>query len=256
VASGAAGVPNLQGAATTNSGLKASPPEPPCTPRLPAIPPLPPGLRAAGSTRYGRPGRLRKVRPLRRAVAFPAATARRGSTGIHLTARMPFPLLRELGPASPAMARSRSHRVSRAVDCGPVLPVESATQLSRVESECPPPAGAQATSHLHWRLQVNMRWSTCKRELWGERFLQSTWPIPIILPLHLHPSSAPGERPRGSASRMARRRSCRRSPFAAAPRIGLCRGLLSLSENAGPAPRLKMRCFTRLRMPLDRPPCP
>ena len=144
---------------------------------------LPPGLEPEGARELAALG-ARTVQPLRRAVRFQAdrATLYR----LHLQARLPFRILREIG-SFPCRNREDLHRgVQRAADWERWLPPERSLRVD-VSGALP------GLSHSHYTaLQVKNALVDGQRQRWGRRSPIALDDPDLCLHLHLSPGR-PGQ---------------------------------------------------------------
>ena len=137
---------------------------------------LPPGLEEAGAAELGELG-ASQLKPLRRAVAFRAdpATVYR----LHLRARLPFRLLRQLA-VFPCRSRDELYEgVQRATDWEQWLPPELSFRVDATGS-------IPGLNHSHYSaLQVKNALVDWQRQRWGQRSSVDLEQPDVSLHLHL-----------------------------------------------------------------------
>jgi putative N6-adenine-specific DNA methylase len=198
---------------------------------------VPPGLEAAGASELSQLG-ADAVQPLRRAVRFraDAATVYR----LHLQARLPFRILRELG-RFPCRSREELHAgVQRAADWVEWLPP---SRSFRVDAS----GTAPGLNHSHYSaLQVKNALVDWQRHHWGERSSVDLDDPDLSLHLHLSPGR-PGQQPEASLSVDGSGGSLHRRGYRAAMGLAplkenLAAGLIALTGWDGTVPLVDPLC--------------
>ena len=198
---------------------------------------LPPGLEEEGARELATLG-AEAVQPLRRAVRFRAnlATLYR----LHLQARLPFRILRELG-RFPCRSREELYRgVQQAADWEQWLPP---VHSFRVDAS----GTAPGLTHSHYSaLQVKNALVDWQRSWWGERSSIDLDDPDLALHLHLSPG-LPGQKPEATLSAdgsgaSLHRRSYRAAMGLAPLKENLAAGLIALTGWDGTVPLVDPLC--------------
>jgi len=211
-----------------------SPPEP----RFAAIAVVPPGLEEPAAAELVALG-AEAVRPLRRAVAF--ETDRSGFYRLHLQARLPFRLLRQLVRFPCRNRHDLYDGVQQGFDWDQWLPPE---RSFRVEA-----SGSTAElNHSHYNaLQVKNALVDLQRQRYGARSTVDLEDPDLVLHLHLSPGRPGGSGPEavlsleGSGSSLHRRGY--RAAMGLAPlKENLAAGLIRLTGWDGSMPLVDPLC--------------
>ena len=198
---------------------------------------LPPGLEAEGARELAALG-AEAVQPLRRAVRCRVDLA--CFYRLHLQARLPFRLLRELG-RFPCRGRDELYwGVQQAADWGRWLPSEHSFRVAASGS-------APGLNHSHYcALQVKNALVDWQRGAWGQRSSVELDDPDLALHLHLSPGR-PGQTPEATLSVDGSGESLHRRGYRAAMGLAplkenLSAGLIALTGWDGSVPLVDPLC--------------
>lgn len=204
---------------------------------IPCLAVLPPGLEEIGAQELSSLGAT-GVQPLRRAVR--CRLDRAAFYRVHLRARLPFRILRELA-VFPCRGRDDLHHgVQDAADWSQWLPPQSSLRVDASGS-------LPGLNHSHYTaLQVKNALIDWQRQRWGERSTVDLDDPDLSLHLHLSPGG-PGKEPHATLSLDGSGGSLHRRGYRArmglAPlKENLAAGLIALSGWDGSVPLVDPLC--------------